>query len=83
MAPRTFEAICAVLCINDETFPPARDNMRPPILYWVKHNSTKFSPGTKVKFITCTYSGECYLVADLNNDLNREWIMNYDLQEAR
>jgi len=48
-------------------------------IYLVKHNSIKFKPNTIVKFITCSYSGNCYLCADLDNDLNREWIMYYDL----
>lgn len=49
--------------------------------YKVKHNSSVFEPGTIVKYETCTYSGQCYLISDLNNNMNREWIMNYDLEE--
>ena len=48
-------------------------------IYIITHNSAVFQPLTVVKFITCTYSGDCYLVADLNNDIKREWIMYYDL----
>jgi len=47
--------------------------------YIVKHNSTVFEPNTVVKYITCTYSGNCYLIADLNEPLKREWIMKYSL----
>jgi len=48
-------------------------------IYLVKHNSNKFNPNTLVKYITCSYSGNCYLCADLDDDLKREWIMYYDL----
>lgn len=47
--------------------------------YIVKYNSTVFKPNTIVKYITCTYSGQCYLIADLDEPLKREWIMNYSL----
>lgn len=47
--------------------------------YIIKHNSKIFQPNIIVKFITCSYSGNCYLICDLNNDLNREWLMNNDL----
>jgi hypothetical protein len=47
--------------------------------YIVKHNSKIFEPNTIVKFITCSDSGNCYLIADLNDDYKREWIMNYEL----
>lgn len=45
------------------------------------HNSTKFKKNTVLKFITCSDYGKCYLMADLYDDLNREWIMYYDLEE--
>jgi|688.fasta_scaffold18022_12 hypothetical protein len=47
--------------------------------YIVKHNSKIFEPNTIVKFITCSDSGNCYLISDLNDDYKREWIMYYDL----
>lgn len=47
--------------------------------YIIKHNSDKFEPETIVHFENCTYSGNCYLISDLNNTYNREWIMYYDL----
>ena len=48
-------------------------------LYIVKHNSKVFEPETIVKAETCSDSGKCYLVSDLNDTLKREWIMYYDL----
>ncbi len=45
----------------------------------VKHNSKIFESNTIVKYCTNTYSGKCYLVVDLNDDLKREWILKYDL----
>lgn len=48
-------------------------------IYLVRNNSKVFKTNTLVKYITCTYSGNCYLVADLNDDLKREWLMYYDL----
>ena len=48
-------------------------------IYMVRNNSKVFKPNTLVKYITCTYSGNCHLVADLNDDLKREWLMYYDL----
>lgn len=47
--------------------------------YIVKHNSKVFEPETIVKVETCSNSGKCYLVSDLNDNLKREWIMYYDL----
>lgn len=47
--------------------------------YIVKHNSKVFEQNTIVKYIACTDSGNCYLVADLKDNLKREWIMTYDL----
>lgn len=47
-------------------------------IYLVKHNSKVFEPNTLVKFITCSYSGDCYLISNMNNN-KREWIMYYDL----
>lgn len=48
-------------------------------IYLIKHNSKVFEPHTLVKYITCSYSGDCYLISDFNDDLKREWIMYYDL----
>lgn len=47
-------------------------------IYRVKHECSKIPKNTLVRYITCTYSGECYLVEELNSS-NREWIMKYDL----
>lgn len=48
-------------------------------IYLVRNNSKNFNANTLVKYITCTDSGNCHLVADLNDDLKREWLMYYDL----
>lgn len=48
-------------------------------LYIVKHNSKVFEPETIVKMETCSDSGKCYLISDLNDTLKREWIMYYEL----
>ena len=48
-------------------------------IYLVRNNSKVFKTNTLVKYITCTYSGNCHLVADLNDDLKREWLMYSDL----
>lgn len=48
-------------------------------LYLIKNDYNKIKQYTLVKFITCTNSGQCYLVADISDDKNREWIMYYDL----
>jgi hypothetical protein len=47
-------------------------------IYLIKHNSKVFKPHTLVKYITCTYSGNCYLIEKLGTD-EREWLMYYDL----
>jgi hypothetical protein len=47
-------------------------------LYIIKHNSNEFKDNTIVKFITCSYSGDCYLIEEPNSN-KREWIMYYDL----
>lgn len=52
-----------------------------PSYYKIKHNSKVFAPGTIVKYESCTDSGKCYLVSDLNDNDNREWIMYYDVEE--
>lgn len=48
-------------------------------LFIIKNDTTSFKKKQIVKYITCTYSGQCHLVADIHNDLNREWLMYYDL----
>ncbi len=50
------------------------------VYYIVKHNSNEFEPGTIVKYETCSYSGKCYLVSDINDNFKREWLMYYDLE---
>jgi hypothetical protein len=47
--------------------------------YIVKHNSKVFETGTVVNNETCSDSGNCYLISDLNNTNKREWIMYYDI----
>lgn len=48
-------------------------------LYIVKYNSKVFEPETIVKAETCSDSGKCYLVSDINDTKKREWLMYYDL----
>ena len=48
-------------------------------IYLVKYGTKKFEKETLVKFITCTNSGNCYLVVDLNDDSIGEWVMYYDI----
>lgn len=51
-------------------------------LYKVKYdNSEVFKKDQILKYISCTYSGKCYLMADINDNLKREWLMYYDLEE--
>lgn len=47
--------------------------------FLVKHNSVEFNDLTLVKKESVSYSGNCYLVSDLNDNYKREWIMYYDL----
>lgn len=51
-------------------------------LYLVKYNSKEFEKNTLVKYITCTYSGKCYLVENLDKT-KREWLMDYNLYPAK
>jgi len=48
-------------------------------IYLIKYGTKVFEKETLAKVVTCTYSGECFLMADLNDDSKREWIMYYDL----
>lgn len=50
-------------------------------LYLIKYDrdESEFNKFDVVELITVTDSGNCYLVADINNSLKREWIMNYEL----
>lgn len=48
-------------------------------IYLVKYGTKKFEKETLVRFITCTNSGNCYLVADLNDDSIGEWVMYFEL----
>lgn len=48
-------------------------------IYLVRNKTDKFEANTLVRYVTCTYSGNCHLVADLKDDLNRQWLMYYDL----
>ena len=45
--------------------------------FLIKHNSKVFEKNTIVNFETVI--NNCYLVSDLKNTYNREWIMYYDL----
>lgn len=47
--------------------------------FLIKHDVKNFKAHTLVKYETVTYSGECYLVSDVRNTYNREWVMYYDL----
>lgn len=47
--------------------------------YLVKYGTDVFPKDTMVKFETITNSGRCYLVSDLEDNLKREWIMDYNL----
>ena len=49
--------------------------------YKINVNTNKFKKNTVLKYINCSYSGKCYLMADLKDDLNREWIMYYELEK--
>jgi len=46
--------------------------------YLVVCNNKKLNKYTIVKYITCSYSGNCYLVEDILSN-NKEWLMYYDL----
>jgi len=48
--------------------------------YIIKYNFNKLKQNTIVEYICCTYSGNCYLVEDINTK-EREWIMYYNLEE--
>lgn len=47
--------------------------------FLVIHNTEKFPANTLVKYKSISDSGKCYLVSDLRDNLNREWIMYYSL----
>jgi len=47
-------------------------------LYLVVCNEKELNKFTIVRFITCTYSGKCYLVEDIISNKS-EWLMYYDL----
>lgn len=47
-------------------------------IYLIKHNSILFKPYTLVKYITCSYNGDSYLIEKLDTN-EREWLMYYDL----
>jgi len=47
--------------------------------FLLKRNVGNLKKLTLVKNESITYSGNCYLVSELNNTYNREWIMYYDL----
>lgn len=54
------------------------------ILYRVKHNNSRvFMKDQILKYVCCTYSGKCYLLADINDNLKREWLMYYDVEEIK
>jgi len=47
--------------------------------FLVKYETDIFPANTLVKFETITNSGKCYLVSDLQDNMKREWIMDYNL----
>ena len=47
--------------------------------FLLKRNVGNLKELTLVNNESITYSGNCYLVSELNNTNNREWIMYYDL----
>jgi len=47
--------------------------------FLIKHDVKNFKAHTLVKYETVTYSGKCYLVSDIHDTYNREWVMYYDL----
>lgn len=54
------------------------------IYYKIKHDNCKNFKKNDIVILICnSCSGNCYLVADTNNLKNREWIMNYDLEEIK
>lgn len=48
--------------------------------YLLKHKNRSLEALSLVKLEAITYSGNCYLVSDFNN--NREWVMYYDLYKT-
>ena len=48
-------------------------------IYMIKNKTKSFTPETLVRFVTCSYSGNCYLVENLKDDEQREWIMYWDI----
>ncbi len=47
--------------------------------FLVKRDTHNFKGLTLVKYEAITYSGNCYLVSNVNDTYNREWLMYYDL----
>ena len=47
--------------------------------FLLKRNFGNLKELTLVNNESITYSGNCYLVSELKNTHNREWIMYYDL----
>lgn len=47
--------------------------------FLIKRNTEFFKELTLVKYEVSSYSGNCYLVSDLNDTYKREWIIHYDL----
>lgn len=45
----------------------------------IKYDREQFKALTLVKYEAVTYSGDCYLVSDINDSNNRKWLMYYDL----
>lgn len=48
--------------------------------YVVLNKTRMFEPQTVVRYVTCTYSGKCFLCEEVADFPKREWIMWYDLQ---
>lgn len=48
-------------------------------IYMIRNKTRSFTPETLVRFVTCSDSGNCYLVESLENNEEREWIMYWDV----
>jgi hypothetical protein len=48
-------------------------------IYLIKYGCECFPKNSLVKFEAITYSGDCYLVSDINDSNKRKWLMYYEL----
>jgi len=49
----------------------------------VKYHTERFAPGDRVRLVAVTDSGKCFLCADLEDDLKREWLMYWNVEAVR